>query len=177
MPAFDQGIRRPSRSFPSTRARLGISTRQMPPNGNESRKNHLCIRGSVPCRCTTPGLGYLIDSREHTMVVHGPGRRLIPTTALATGTGMKRRLTCLFILPPMKHSNSGKIPFDPLKDIHTLRSGSPASEAGLDGRFRFNDLKQALPSRNGPFTCGGQPSAFPRQGLAWGRESCWRQDS
>jgi hypothetical protein len=88
----------------------------MPPDGNESRKNHLCMRGSVPWRCARPGLGYLIDSRQHTMVIHGPGRRLIPTTALATGIGMKRRLTCLSFFPPMKHSKSGKIPFDPLKN-------------------------------------------------------------
>jgi hypothetical protein len=51
-----------------------IQIRQIPHDGNESRNNCLCMRCSAALRCTRRGLGCLIDSRQHTIVIHGTGR-------------------------------------------------------------------------------------------------------
>jgi hypothetical protein len=159
--------------------------RQMPPDGNESRKNCPCMRGSIPSRCTSPGLGYLIVSRKQTVAIHGPGRRLIPATAMAIDIAMKRRLTCLSFFPD-KTRGVPKNSLRPMKIwiVSMLRNreldGCPSPRLPRRSTWAENegdlDFLQA-PFRNGSFTCGGQAPAFPRQGPAWGRESCWREDS
>jgi hypothetical protein len=69
----------------------------------------------------------------------------------------------------------------PDKTLGVLQNSPQPIKISIDtGRQRQRGLgahHRVFGQHLGSFTCGGQPSPFPRQGLAWGRESYWRQDS
>jgi hypothetical protein len=105
--------------------------------GMSRQKNHLCMRSSVPSRCTRRGLGYLIDNRSHTIVIHG----VIPTTALAIEMGVKRRLTCLSFFPDKTRGglkNSRRLIKKSIFlwcDASRLRRGKCARTVSVAGQF------------------------------------------